>query len=83
VAPLKADGAVDTRVNEADGELGMDIGLKTVFGHAFLPAMVEAGYGRVISVASVTSGIFQSHRRLFRCITVDAVAPGNGFIERC
>ncbi|RUT83941.1 SDR family oxidoreductase, partial [Mesorhizobium sp. M7A.T.Ca.US.000.02.2.1] len=35
---------------------GIDVSLKTAFlvTKAFLPAMVEAGYGRIVNVASVT-----------------------------
>ena len=43
-------------MTEADWDQGIDVSLKTVFlvTRAFLPAMVEAGYGRIVNVASVT-----------------------------
>ncbi|TPK78967.1 SDR family oxidoreductase [Mesorhizobium sp. B2-4-12] len=46
-------------MTEADWDQGIDVSLKTAFlvTKAFLPAMVEAGYGRVVNVASVTGPI--------------------------
>ncbi|QKC87628.1 SDR family oxidoreductase [Mesorhizobium sp. NZP2234] len=43
-------------MTEADWDRGIDVSLKTAFlvTHAFLPAMIEAGYGRIVNVASVT-----------------------------
>ncbi|MGX7876070.1 SDR family NAD(P)-dependent oxidoreductase [Mesorhizobium sp. ORM6] len=43
-------------MTEADWDRGIDVSLKTAFlvTRAFLPAMVEAGYGRIVNVASVT-----------------------------
>lgn len=43
-------------MTEADWNQGIDVSLKTAFlvTRAFLPAMVEAGYGRIVNVASVT-----------------------------
>jgi 3-oxoacyl-[acyl-carrier protein] reductase len=43
-------------MTEADWDQGIDVSLKTAFlaTHAFLPAMIEAGYGRIVYVASVT-----------------------------
>ena len=43
-------------MTEADWDQGIDVSLKTAFlvTRAFLPAMVEAGYGRIVNVASVT-----------------------------
>ncbi|WP_245465748.1 MULTISPECIES: SDR family NAD(P)-dependent oxidoreductase [unclassified Mesorhizobium] len=43
-------------MTEADWDQGIDVSLKTAFlvTKAFLPAMVEAGYGRIVNVASVT-----------------------------
>ncbi|QKC93885.1 SDR family oxidoreductase [Mesorhizobium sp. NZP2298] len=43
-------------MSEADWDRGIDVSLKTAFlvTHAFLPAMIEAGYGRIVNVASVT-----------------------------
>ena len=43
-------------MTEADWDQGIEVSLKTAFlvTRAFLPAMVEAGYGRIVNVASVT-----------------------------
>ena len=43
-------------MTEADWDRGIDVSLKTAFlvTRAFLPAMVETGYGRIVNVASVT-----------------------------
>ncbi|OBQ67289.1 SDR family NAD(P)-dependent oxidoreductase [Mesorhizobium erdmanii] len=43
-------------MTEAEWDRGIDVSLKTAFlvTHAFLPAMVEASYGRIVNVASVT-----------------------------
>jgi 3-oxoacyl-[acyl-carrier protein] reductase len=43
-------------MTEADWDQGIDVSLKTAFlvTRAFLPAMVAAGYGRIVNVASVT-----------------------------
>lgn len=43
-------------MTEADWDRGIDVSLKTAFlvTRAFLPAMVEAGHGRIVNVASVT-----------------------------
>ncbi|WP_244497563.1 SDR family NAD(P)-dependent oxidoreductase [Mesorhizobium sp. Root695] len=43
-------------MTEADWDRGIDVSLKTAFlvTKAFLPAMIEAGYGRIVNVASVT-----------------------------
>lgn len=43
-------------MTEADWDRGIAVSLKTAFlvTQAFLPAMVEAGYGRIVNVASVT-----------------------------
>ena len=43
-------------MTEAGWNQGIDVSLKTAFlvTRAFLPAMVEAGYGRIVNVASVT-----------------------------
>ncbi|MER8748385.1 SDR family oxidoreductase [Mesorhizobium sp. M1050] len=43
-------------MTEADWDQGIDVSLKTAFlvTKAFLPAMAEAGYGRIVNVASVT-----------------------------
>ncbi|RUW59046.1 SDR family oxidoreductase [Mesorhizobium sp. M7A.F.Ca.US.008.03.1.1] len=43
-------------MTEADWDQGIDVSLKTAFlvTKAFLPAMIEAGYGRIVNVASVT-----------------------------
>jgi 3-oxoacyl-[acyl-carrier protein] reductase len=43
-------------MTEADWDRGIEVSLKTAFlvTQAFLPAMVEAGYGRIVNVASVT-----------------------------
>ncbi|TGQ74348.1 MAG: SDR family oxidoreductase [Mesorhizobium sp.] len=43
-------------MTEADWDRGIDVSLKTAFlvTRAFLPAMLEAGYGRIVNVASVT-----------------------------
>ncbi|MCA0029350.1 SDR family oxidoreductase [Mesorhizobium sp. B263B2A] len=46
-------------MTEADWDRGLDISLKTAFlvTRAFLPAMIEAGYGRIVNVASVTGPV--------------------------
>ncbi|TSE12294.1 SDR family oxidoreductase [Mesorhizobium intechi] len=46
-------------MTEADWDQGIEVSLKTAFlvTHAFLPAMVEAGYGRIVNVASVTGPV--------------------------
>lgn len=43
-------------MTEADWDQGIDVSLKTAFlvTKAFLPAMIAAGYGRIVNVASVT-----------------------------
>ncbi|MEO5758389.1 MAG: SDR family NAD(P)-dependent oxidoreductase [Mesorhizobium sp.] len=43
-------------MSEAEWDQGIEVSLKTAFlvTKAFLPAMVEAGYGRIVNVASVT-----------------------------
>ncbi|TPM02774.1 SDR family oxidoreductase [Mesorhizobium sp. B2-3-11] len=43
-------------MSEAEWDQGIETSLKTAFlvTRAFLPAMVEAGYGRIVNVASVT-----------------------------
>jgi 3-oxoacyl-[acyl-carrier protein] reductase len=43
-------------MTEAEWDRGIEVSLKTAFlvTHAFLPAMVDAGYGRIVNVASVT-----------------------------
>ncbi len=43
-------------MTEAEWDQGIDVSLKTAFlvTKAFLPAMVAAGYGRIVNVASVT-----------------------------
>lgn len=46
-------------MTEADWDRGIDVSLKTAFlvTRAFLPAMIEAGYGRIVNVASVTGPV--------------------------
>ncbi|MER8929828.1 SDR family NAD(P)-dependent oxidoreductase [Mesorhizobium sp. M0859] len=50
---LKRSGKAFLAMTEADWEQGIDVSLKTAFlvTRAFLPAMVEAGYGRIVNVA--------------------------------
>ncbi|MBZ9997038.1 SDR family oxidoreductase [Mesorhizobium sp. BH1-1-4] len=50
-------------MSEAEWDQGIETSLKTAFlvTRTFLPAMVEAGYGRIVNVASVTGPLVSYH----------------------